>query len=200
MKEILLTTLRDKNSSLTQFREATENLATILAVETGASLNKQIFEIETPLVKATGFELVNSLVIVPILRSGLALLPAFLKFFPTAKVGFIGLKRDEVTTIPHMYFQNIPKINSKDKVIILEPMLATGGSLIYALNLLVELAVPQENIVVVSFVGAPEGIKYIKNKMPNIHLNVVAVDEKLNGQNFILPGLGDFGDRFFGTE
>lgn len=197
MKQTLLSKLRNQHTSRGEFRQTTEQLSSILASEAGDFLTKQRIEIETPLAKTTGTEFTKELVIIPILRAGLAMLPAFLRFYPHASVGFFGMRRDEVSKKPHLYYQNLPKITKKTNVILIDPMIATGGSGILALE---AIPVPQEQIVYVGIIAAPEGVGNVKSKFPNIHLITGTVDDHLNQDAFIVPGIGDFGDRYFGTE
>lgn len=197
MKELLLTILRDKNTKTADFRKATDNLALILANETAEFLPKEKFAIQTPLAKTAGYKLKNNIMLVSILRAGLALLPAFLKTFPDAKVGFVGLKRDEKTFKSHLYYKNIPKISKNDSVIILDPMLATGGSLVETIRILLATGAKEEKIIYVGVVSAPEGLKNLKRTFPKIKTIIAVHDQKLNKQKYILPGLGDFGDRYF---
>lgn len=199
MKDILLTTLRNKTSSQAEFRSATEKLGAVLANEASAFLERRHTDIETPLATFPGNVLKNEVVLIPILRSGLALLPPFLKYFDSAKVGFIGMRRDEDTAIAHCYYENLPKISTDDNIIILEPMLATGGSAFYAIQKLLEKGFKQEKMILVSIIGASEGVAKIESELPNVHLVLAQYDTLLTSNKFILPGLGDFGDRYFGT-
>lgn len=199
MKELLLTILRDKNTKTADFRKAADDLALILANETAEFLPKEKFAIQTPLTKTAGYKFKNEIMLVPILRAGLALLPAFLKTFPNAKAGFIGLKRDEKTYEAKLYYKNIPKISGNDSVIILDPMLATGGSLVEVIRILLATGVKEEKIIYIGVVSAPEGVKNLKKNFPKIKTIIAANDQKLNKQKYILPGLGDFGDRYFSS-
>ena len=127
------------------------------------------------------------------------MLPPFLKFFENTKVGFIGLKRDEATAIPKMYYKNLPKISKTDDVIILDPMIATGGSGSKAIEILKENGVAEEKIIFVAIICATPGIEKIKKEHPKVKIICAQEDKELNKVYFIVPGLGDFGDRFFGT-
>ena len=200
MKKSLLTTLRDKHTSIHQFRQATEKISFLLAGEAGDYIKEKIISVETPLEEGEGKLLNEDIVIIPILRAGLAMLPAFLRFYPDASVGFFGMRRDEETKLPHLYYQNIPPLSPDHNVIIIDPMIATGGSGALALEKVLSKNVPDSNIVYVAIIGAPEGIEKIKQTAPNINLVVAQVDERLNQDAFIIPGIGDFGDRYFGTE
>lgn len=199
MKDALLTILRDKNTETADFRKAADDLALILAGEAAEFLPKEKFTMQTPLAKTAGYRIKNKVVLVPILRAGLALLPAFLKTFSDAKVGFVGLKRDEKTFKSHLYYKNIPKISKNDIVVILDPMLATGGSLVEAIKILLSAGAKEEKIIYIGVVSAPEGIKNLKKNFPKIKTVIAARDQKLNKQKYILPGLGDFGDRYFSS-
>lgn len=199
MKDVLISILRDRNTAQSDYRAAVEKLALLLAIEVSALLPKEISTIQTPIAAAKGYQFKNQIMLVPILRSGLALLHSFMTFFPSADVGFIGIYRDEKTTLPNHYYHKFPRINSKNDVIILEPMLATGGSLSFSVRMLMENGVPEENIIIANIIAAPEGLKTINHHFPKVRVVITQMDEKLNENKFIVPGLGDFGDRYFGT-
>lgn len=201
MKNALLTVLRSKNTKTSEFRLVSQKLGYILAAECASNLKQKKKAIETPFGKATGTFINEKIVLLPILRAGMALLHPFLVYFEEAKIGFLGIKRDEDTALRYLYYDNIPKIKNDEKVVILEPMIATGGTANLALSWLIEKkGIAQENISVVSVIAAKIGFYKIKKRFPKVTLHVVAIDEKLNNKKFITPGLGDFGDRFFGTE
>lgn len=200
MKETLITTLRDKNTSRLNFRHVTEQISLILASEAGQLLPKSLKKVQTPLTETEGKQITNELVIIPILRAGLAMLPSFLRFYPDASVGFFGMRRDEETKHPHLYYENLPKLSPNQNVIIIDPMIATGGSGILALKKLLGYNVPEESIIYVGIVAAPEGIANIQKLVPKAKLVVGHTDHHLNDEAFIVPGIGDFGDRYFGTE
>lgn len=199
MKDVLLTTLRNKISSPAEFRSATEKLGAILASEASQFIERIHTDIETPLGTYPGNAFKFEVVLIPILRSGLALLPSFMKYYDDAKVGFIGMRRDEDTAIAHCYYENLPPMGFDDTIIILEPMLATGGSAFSAITKLLEKGYKQEKMILVSIIGASEGVNKIQTELPNVHLILAQYDTHLTTNKFILPGLGDFGDRFFGT-
>ena len=199
MKEILMTILRDKETSRDAYRAATERLAALLALEAADALPQEKITVETPIAAAQGRRFSHDVVLVPVLRSGLALLYPFLSFFPKARVGFIGMQRDEATAVAHCYYSNLPPIAPDDRVIVLEPMIATGGSGVATLSLIREAGVPQENILFVALIAAPQGLERIRSHHPLVRLIVAQMDQTLNSQHFIVPGLGDFGDRYFGT-
>ena len=199
MKELLLTILRNKNTKIFEFREAANKLANILAQDTFKYLEEKPVKIKTPCGIATGKIEKNEIVLIPIWRAGIAFLNPFLYYFPKAKIGFFGIKRDEKTALPEKYYDNIPKINSQNKIIILDPMLATGGTIVKAIKILRKKKVNQSQIIFVSLIAAPEGIKFLKKNFPKIKIVIGFTDKHLNKNKFIVPGLGDFGDRYFGT-
>jgi uracil phosphoribosyltransferase len=200
MKEVLITILRNTHTRRGEFRQVTEQLSLILASEASQHVQKVPEPVQTPLAMTTGQKLPEDVVIVPILRAGLAMLPAFLRIFPQAKVGFLGMRRDEVTKHPHLYYKNIPPISSNQNVILIDPIIATGGSGSLALQELIKMGADESKIIYVGIVSAPEGIKTVKDTCPHIKLVVGVVDQCLNKDAFIVPGIGDFGDRYFGTE
>jgi uracil phosphoribosyltransferase len=200
MKHSLLTMLRDTHTPRHQFRHSTEKLSFLLAGEAGNYIHSNKIRVKTPLEETTGELLSDKIVIIPILRAGLAMLPAFLRFYPDATVGFLGMRRDEITKNPHLYYENLPMLSPEHSVIIIDPMIATGGSGALALQKILNHKVPEKNIIYVGIVAAPEGISKIKQIAPNLNLVVAHIDEKLNKDAFIVPGIGDFGDRYFGTE
>lgn len=200
MREVFLTQLRNKKSSRVAFRAAALKLAHLLAQEAMSLVDIKTTTVQTPLAKTTGAILKQNIILVPILRSGIALLPAFLYYFEDASVGFIGLKRNEKTAIAQEYYRNLPKIKKQDLVFLLDPMLATGGSSLDAIKILLEQGAVQENIIAVFLISAPDGIKLLQTTYPKIRLVIGVQDKALNNKKYILPGIGDFGDRFFGTE
>lgn len=199
MKESLITILRNATTTVVDFRRATHKLASILAAEAAMLLNYDPVTINTPLVETRGVSYRRRLILAPVLRSGLALLPTFLSFFDDALVGMIGAERDEITAMAREYYCKIPSITPQDDVILLDPMIATGGSGVVSLELLKRAGASEEHIIYVSVISAPEGLSHIHQEFPNVRIVTAQIDEKLNDRKFILPGLGDFGDRFFGT-
>lgn len=200
MKETLITVLRNRNSSLEEYRQATDQLGTVLAVECDALFLKKTVFIETPLAKTHGVQIKHQAVLIPILRSGLVLLPPFLRFYPNAKIGFIGARRNEETAIPELYYNKLPPFENDNPILILDPMIATGGSATMAVKIIKAAGATEKQITLVSFIAAPEGIAYFQKECPEVGLVVAQVDECLNENKWILPGLGDFGDRYFGTD
>jgi len=155
-------------------------------------------EIETPLMKTISYEISEHIAVVPILRAGLGMLDGIVNLIPTAKVGFVGLYRDDDTLKPQDYYFKMPKDIDKRLVILLDPMLATGHSMSFAVDMLKKVGV--KHIKTVSIVAAPEGVEYLSNAHPDIQIYSASLDEKLDNNGYILPGLGDCGDRLFGTE
>jgi len=200
LANVLLSNLRSKDLSQGQFRFNAHLLSQSLAQQAANHVHTQEITINTPLGAATGQAFTNHLVLVPILRSGLVLLPAFISYFPDAGIGCVGLRRDEKTAVAHFYYQNLPKLFGSEQLIMLDPMIATGGSAIATLNIVSNLGIKQEQIIFVAMIASQDGIDAVKNVYPKIRLLVAAIDKNLNKDKFIVPGLGDFGDRYFGTE
>lgn len=200
MNSTLISTLRDKNTHVRLFRETADALATTLALSALDGFEKEAIEVDSPLGKTPGERFTRDVILIPILRSGLALMPAFLRVFPSSRVGMVGLKRDEHTAVASLYYENIPAIEEDAEVVLLDPMLATGGSATAAIEILLSKGVRQEQITGVFVISAPEGVQKVKSRFPKVRLVIAQEDVKLNANNFIHPGLGDFGDRYFGTE
>ena len=199
MKDAFLTTLRDKNSSQKTFRNAAQKLGSIIASEAALKIKQQIKTVETAHCSTVGYEVAKKVCLVAILRSGMTLLPSFLYYFEDASIGILGIRRDENTYKPMLYYENIPSLDKDTLVIILDPMLATGGTLCLAIDKLTQKGAKPSEIIIHSIIAAPEGIKQIHEKYKEVIINTVAIDEKLNTKKYIVPGLGDYGDRFFGT-
>ncbi len=193
-----LTVLRDKKSGMVAFRKASSIASQILFFEATKSLSMRAVSVSTPLAKTKAFQVRDELVMVPILRAGLAMLSAVEDLVPEAPVGFVGLRRDEKTAVAQRYYENIPDKLLKREIIVLDPMLATGGTLDETVTLLERRGA--RKIRCVSIVAAPEGITRMNQRHPKVELFTAAIDRKLNAKKFIVPGLGDFGDRYFGTE
>jgi len=199
MKKTLLSILRDKNTSRLHFRDAANRLASIIGAESALCLQEDTYTIETPLGKAQGYRYEDNIILIPILRSGLVLLRGFLEYFPHAKIGMLGMKRDEKTAIAKLYYKNIPSLQKDDRIFLLDPMIATGGSSCDAIRILKKEKIQEKNIHLFGIIASKEGIKAIKKAYPKVSIRVVDVDAKLNSAKYIVPGLGDFGDRYFGT-
>ena len=192
-----ITVLRDVHTQPEAFRAAVERISNILAVEICKDLPLEAIDIKTPLEKTTGYKLQNEIVLVPVLRAGLGMVSGFLEIIPDAKVGHIGLQRDESTLQPIEYYYKTPKNIDEAKVLLIDPMLATGGSANEAINYLKNRDV--KNLIFACLVAAPEGIKKLLKSHPDVKIYGAAIDRELNKKGYILPGLGDAGDRTFGT-
>ena len=194
-----LSILRDKNTGTKEFREIVKELSTILCYEAMKDAKLNNIEIETPISKMqTGQLDETKYAFVPILRAGTGMLDGLINIMPNAKIGHIGMYRNEETLKPVRYFYKAPKDIEKREVIILDPMLATGGSGIDAITLLKESGAKKLKFLCI--IAAPEGIKALQKAHPDVEIYAAAVDEKLNENGYIVPGLGDAGDRIFGTK
>lgn len=192
-----LTTLREKNTSSERFRSELEIVSRFLFYEASRSLPSKSNPIETPLEAMDGKQLQNTVLLVPILRAGLAMSNAIRQACP-ASVGMLGMYRDHDTLQPVEYYSNLPEKASEMNVFLLDPMLATGGSAIAALDALKNKGV--KNLTMIALIGAPEGLQKIRTVYPELPVYLAAMDRQLNDIGYILPGLGDAGDRYFGTE
>ena len=194
-----LTIIRDKNCGTKVFREVVDEIAMLMAYEVSRDMPLEDIVIETPITESTQKTLSGKKVaIVPILRAGIGMVDGILELIPAAKVGHIGLYRDEETLEPHEYFVKLPEDIDVRQLFVVDPMLATGGSAIMAIDAL--KARGASNIKFVCLVAAPEGVKALHEAQPDIEIYTAALDEKLNEQGYIVPGLGDAGDRLFGTK
>jgi len=192
-----VTILRDVNTNCETFRAAISRLSNLIAVKLFADLKLTEIEVETPLEKTKGYKLAQEVVIVPVLRAGLGMVNGFLQVIPDAKVGHIGLERDEETLKPIEYYYKTPDNLIEHEIVLVDPMLATGGSASAAISFLKKRGA--KNIIFACLVAAPEGIKKINNEHPDVKIFGAALDRELNDKGYILPGLGDAGDRTFGT-
>ena len=193
-----LTLMRDEKTGTKDFRQSLDEIAELMAYEVCRDLPLEEVEVQTPISKMKGAKISKEVVIVPILRAGIGLLDGIRRLVPTAKVGFIGLYRDEETLQPVEYFAKFPKDLEDAIVLVVDPMLATGGSAIDAIKQV--KARGATNIKLVCLVGAPEGTKAMEEAHPDVDIYLAALDEKLNENGYIVPGLGDAGDRSFGTK
>ncbi|WP_446898299.1 uracil phosphoribosyltransferase [Clostridium sp. LBM24168] len=194
-----LALIRDKNTGSKDFRELVEEVAMLMAYEVTRDLQTEDVEIETPICKTTCKMLSGKKVaIVPILRAGLGMVGGMLQLIPAAKVGHIGLYRDEKTLKPVEYFCKLPQDIGERDVIVTDPMLATGGSSTDAISLLKKKGA--KKIRLMCLIAAPEGIKKVTKDHPDVDVYIGALDEKLNENGYIIPGLGDAGDRLYGTK
>ncbi|NLL30173.1 MAG: uracil phosphoribosyltransferase [Clostridiales bacterium] len=194
-----LAIIRSKDTGSKDFRELVEEVSMLMAYEVTRNLSTEEVEIETPICKAKCHMLSGKKVaIVPILRAGLGMVDGMLRLIPAAKVGHVGLYRNEETLQPVEYFCKLPQDIAERDVIVVDPMLATGGSSADALTMLKKRGA--KNLRLMCLVGAPEGIKYVQEQHPDVDIYLAEIDEKLNENGYIVPGLGDAGDRLFGTK
>ena len=194
-----LTILRDEKTGVKDFREVVSEIATLMCYEATRDLPTEEIEIQTPVAKAKVRVLAGKkLAIVPVLRAGLGMVDGILTLIPSAKVGHIGLYRDPQTLEPVEYYCKMPSDISERDIIILDPMLATGGSASAAIQFMKNYEC--KHIKLMNIIAAPEGIQRVQKDHPDVDIYVAAVDEKLNDHGYIVPGLGDAGDRIFGTK
>lgn len=192
-----LVELRDKETNPERFRKAATRISVLLAAEALRHAPSTPVTVHTPIGPAAGRSLKSSIVVVPVLRAGLGMLDAVLELVPTARVGHIGLQRDEMTAVASRYYSKLPAQLEDSFVLMIDPMLATGGSAVAALDLL--QAAGARNVRIVCIVAAPEGIATVEQHHPEVSIYTPAVDHGLNEHKYIVPGLGDFGDRLYGT-
>ena len=194
-----LTIMRKKETTTKDFRELLNEIAMLMVYEVTRDFQLKEIEIETPVAKCKSKILVeDNVVIVPILRAGLGMSAGVLKMFPNASVGHVGLYRDPETLKPIEYYCKMPSDMNQRTLIVVDPMLATGGSAAAAIQMLKEKGV--KNITLMCIIAAPEGLKAMQDAHPDVNIYIGAMDEKLNDHKYIVPGLGDAGDRIFGTK
>jgi len=192
-----ITIMRDKKTNSEMFRAAVTRISNILAVEISTAFSLAEFKVGTPLEKTKGYRLKQDVVLIPVLRAGLGMVEGFLQLIPDAKLGHIGLERNETTLLPNNYYFKTPKNLSRAEVILLDPMLATGGSASAAISFLKKRGA--KDFVFACLLAAPEGVKKLLKNHPDVIIFSAALDRQLNKKGYILPGLGDAGDRTFGT-
>lgn len=193
-----VTQMRKKETGTKDFRQNLDEIAGLMAYEISRDLPLKEVIVETPVATCKTYELEKEIVLVPILRAGLGMVNGICNIIPTVKIAHIGLYRDEETLEPHTYFEKYPKEVKNAIVIVVDPMLATGGSANAAIDMV--KAQGAKNIRLVCLVGAPEGVKAVEKAHPEVDIYLAALDEKLNEKGYIIPGLGDAGDRIFGTK
>jgi uracil phosphoribosyltransferase len=198
MKDVLLSLLRDKSTGTADYRRASDQLANLVSAEALAKLTMPVQDIETPVGTADGSASPDDVMFVPIVRAALAILPAFIEMLPAAPVAFLGIERDESTALPNIYYQRFPPAPPV-KAIIIDPMLATGGSATMAVDILVGLGLDVESIYFAGVIAAQYGLNVLAEKIPLSNITVVVIDPELNDKKYIVPGLGDYGDRYYGT-
>ena len=192
-----LTDLRDARTNPEEFRRVLGEISALMVYEATRSLQVRSVTVKTPLTSARGDQLLREVILVPILRAGLVMLEALLKLVPHASVGFIGMKREEETLKAAVYYKSLPANLSRHEIILIDPMLATGGSAVAAMNLLRERRA--KRVRMVNLLAAPEGIRNFRRHHPDVPVFTAAIDRKLNARGYIVPGLGDAGDRSFGV-
>lgn len=193
-----LAIIRDVDTGHKRFRELATEITMFICYEALKNVKTQAVTVQTPVAEATCHKLATDLVVVPILRAGVGMLDGILELVPTARVGFVGLYRDEETKLPVTYYERFPPQTKGGTCIIIDPMLATGGSTVAAIDKL--KAEGAEDIIVVCIVTCPEGVALVEEEHPDVKIYAAAIDEKLNENKYIVPGLGDAGDRLFGTS
>lgn len=193
-----LTIMRNKDTGTKDFRQNLDEIGGLMAYEVTRNLPVKEVEIETPITSCVGVELAKKIVVVPILRAGLGMVNGIMNLIPTVQVAHIGMYRDEETLQPVTYFEKYPPKFAEAEVIIVDPMLATGGSSIAAIDMAKKQGA--KSIRLVCLVGAPEGVKAVEKAHPDVDIYLAALDDHLNEHGYIVPGLGDAGDRIFGTK
>ena len=194
-----LAILRSKNTSVKEFRELISEISGLMCYEATRNLPTKEVEVQTPVAAAKCRRLAGKkLAIIPILRAGLGMVDAMVDLIPSAKIGHIGLYRDPETHMPVEYYCKLPEDIENRKVFVVDPMLATGGSAVAAIDFLKQHGC--KSIVMMNIIGAPEGVKAVQDAHPDVDIYLAALDEKLNDHAYIIPGLGDAGDRIFGTK
>lgn len=193
-----LTIMRKEDTNTKNFRQNLDEIAGLMAYEITRDLQLEPITIKTPVVEYDTFELNKDIVLVPIIRAGLGMVDGILELIPNAKVGHVGVYRDEETLMPHEYFAKFPENLDEAEVLVLDPMLATGGSADAAIEMVKKRGA--KNIKLVCLVGAPEGVELVQKAHPDVDIFLAALDSHLNENGYIVPGLGDAGDRIFGTK
>lgn len=189
--------IRDKNTSVKDFRELVYEISLLEGYEATKDLTLTEYEVETPITKTTGYALDHQVALVPILRAGLGMVDAMMSLIPAAKIGHVGLYRDPETHEPVEYYCKLPTDIESRQVLVLDPMLATGGSSAAAIDFIKNRGA--KKIKLVCIIAAPEGVEVVRKAHPDVEIIIGALDEKLNEHCYIVPGLGDAGDRLFGT-
>lgn len=198
LAQVALSALRNVETDLAQFRTHTRSIAALLCSEALSNLELEAKQIQTPLQSINVPCLHGDIVAVPVLRAGLSLLEGFMECAPIARVGMVGFARDEKTAIAKSYYSNIPKLTDSSRVFILDPMLATGGTLNQTIDEVKRAG--GKHIAAIAVIAAPEGVAAVEREHPDVAIITAALDSHLNAQKYIVPGLGDFGDRYYGTN
>ncbi|HOP62935.1 MAG TPA: uracil phosphoribosyltransferase [Spirochaetota bacterium] len=193
-----LTALRDLKTEHKEFRELANEITMLICYDALKNIEIEDYQIETPMAPMTGKRMKNDIVVVPILRAGVGMLDGILTLVPNARVGFVGMYRDHDTKMPVEYYSKLPEDIKNPLVFIIDPMLATGGSVVATIDLLKKEGF--NNIVLISIISAPEGIKAVEDAHPDVEIYTGNIDDYLDDNKYIIPGLGDAGDRLFGTK
>lgn len=194
--KVLISILRDTNTDAEAFRTAARKITQLLMIEATRGLPLAQGTVATPLEETTAHKWSQDITIVPIIRAGISMAEPALDLFPSATIGFLGMERDEETAIARQYYNKVPPLAGR-KTFIVDPMLATGGSTLMAIDACLEQGA--EDLCIVTIISSPEGIKAIEDQHPNMPIFTATLDRELNANKFILPGLGDFGDRLYNT-
>lgn len=192
-----LSVLRSKTTPNAEFRQSVKRLSTLLAYDATAQLETEAYDVQTPMTTCEGRRLKKRVGLVPILRAGVAMVEPMLELIPTSEVWHLGMYRDEATAKPVHYYSKLPESSPVDVAFVLDPMLATGGSAAMAIEVLNQWGV--KHIKMLAIIAAPEGIEHLRLNFPEVELHACVVDQRLNEDHFIVPGLGDAGDRIFNT-
>ncbi len=192
----VLSLLRDKNTSSSDFRELSKQVTAILALEATKDLPVATVDIETPLERTQGKQIAVPIVTIAILRAGISMVDTIVNLIPGVSVGFVGMERDEETAEAHSYYCKLPPLEGK-RILVVDPMLATGGSSLQSIRMVYDRG--GTDVSFLNIVAAPEGVELLQSEFPDLEIYTAALDRELNDQKYILPGLGDFGDRLYGT-
>lgn len=195
--EDVMSRLRHRETPSGEFRRLARRVSLLLAAEAARDLELETIEVDTPLEATRAQRVASRVVAVPVLRAGLGMLDAFLELIPAAQVGYFGLERNEDTGVARRYYEKVPRDLGSAVVFLLDPMLATGGSAAHAIEGLRGFGA--SSVRLLSIVAAPEGVRHLEAEAPDVHVYTAALDRELNDKRYIVPGLGDFGDRLYGT-
>jgi uracil phosphoribosyltransferase len=190
--------MRKAETDMKDFRENLDEIAGLMAFEITGKLQTEKIKIKTPIMETLGYRLKNKVILVPVLRTGLGMVDGIHKVIPTAKIGHIGLYRDEKTLLPHEYYVKFPTGLKEATIFVLDPMLATGNSAVAAIDLVKKYG--GKNIKLICLVGVKQGVDRVSKAHPDVDIFLAALDKKLNNKGYIVPGLGDAGDRLYGTK
>jgi uracil phosphoribosyltransferase len=196
LAQALVTQMRDKQTASPLFRRLCHQLTTLLVIEATKHFPLRACSVETPLESHQGVALASGLVVVPVLRAGLGMVEPILALYPEAQVGHIGVERDHETALPRSYYAKLPILQGQ-RILIVDPMLATGGTLLHTIDALKKAGAGEMSVV--SIIAAPEGVAIIESRHPQMMIHTAALDRELNSKKYIVPGIGDFGDRLMGT-